>query len=242
MEPSFKVKQEAFEGPLDLLLNLIEKHKLSITQVSLSKVADDFIAYIQSFADFPMAESANFILIASTLVLIKSKSLLPSLELSEEEEGSMADLEFRLKLYQKIKDAGKDVKELFGLRPMYFANERVVAPIFSPHQSINISNLVNAVRGIIASLPKIEKLPQAVVKKVLSLEEMIVSLSNRINSALKMSFRDFSGMGKKEKIHVIVSFLAMLQLVKQGAIRVAQENNFEDITIETERMGTPKYT
>lgn len=241
METAFKVKQEAFEGPLNLLLNLIEKHKLSITQVSLSKVADDFIAYIQSFENFPMEESADFILIASTLVLIKSKSLLPSLELSEEEEGSMADLEFRLKLYQRIKDAGKDVKELFGLRPMYFANERAVAPIFSPHQSINISNLLSAVRGIIASLPKIEKLPQAVVKKVLSLEEMIVNLSTRINSALKMSFRDFSGMGKKEKIHVIVSFLAMLQLVKQGAIRVAQENNFEDITIETESLGTPKY-
>lgn len=241
MEPAFKVKLEAFEGPLDLLLNLIEKHKLSITQVSLSKVADDFIAHINSYSDFPIAESADFILIASTLVLIKSKSLLPSLELSEEEEGSIADLEFRLKLYQRIKEASRGVKDRFGVRPMFFASERIMTPVFSPHQSINVDNILNAVYDIIASLPKFEKLPQAIVKKVLSLEEMIQNLTERINDTLKMSFKDFSGMGKKEKIHVIVSFLAMLQLVKQGAIRVAQENNFEDITMETESLGTPKY-
>lgn len=241
MPEIFKVKLEAFEGPLDLLLNLIEKRKLSITQVSLSKVADDFIGYIQSFDDFPMAESADFILIASTLVLIKSKSLLPGLELSEEEKGSIEDLEFRLKLYQRIREASKGIKELFGTRPMFLPNERQVVPIFSPHSSINVSNVLMAVRGIIASLPKFEKLPQAIVKKVMSLEEMIQNLSERINKTLKMSFKDFSGIGKKEKVHVIISFLAMLQLVKDGAIRVAQENNFDEITMETEKVGTPRY-
>lgn len=241
MPEIFKVKQEAFEGPLDLLLNLIEKRKLSITQVSLSKVADDFIAYIKSFDDFPVAEGADFILIASTLVLIKSKSLLPALELSDEEQGSIYDLEIRLKLYQRIKEAGVGIKNRFGVRPMFFANEKIIVPFFSPHPSINVDNILLAVRGIIAALPKFEKLPQAVVKKVLSLEEMIQNLSERINKTLKMSFKEFSGMGKKEKVHIIVSFLAMLQLVKQGAIRVVQENNFDDIMMETENLDTPKY-
>ena len=204
-------------------------------------MADDFIAYIKSFNDFPIAEGADFILIASTLVLIKSKSLLPTLELSEEEQGSIEDLEFRLKLYQRIKEAGKGVRELFGTKPMFFQSERKITPVFSPHQSINVNNILASVHGIIASLPKFEKLPQAVVKKVLSLEDMIQNLAERINKTLKMSFRDFSGLGKKEKIHVIVSFLAMLQLVKDGAIRVAQENNFDEITMETESLGTPKY-
>src|SRR3989344_9116880 len=93
----FHVKTEVFEGPLDLLLSLIEKHKLHINDVSLSKVTDDYISYVNAQVDFPMGQAADFILVASTLVLIKSKSLLPTLDLSKEEQGDIADLERRLK-------------------------------------------------------------------------------------------------------------------------------------------------
>ena len=238
----FKIKQDSFEGPLDMLLNLIEKRKLSINQVSLAKVADDFIAHINSKQDFPIAEGADFILIASTLVLIKSKSLLPSLELSEEEQGSIEDLEQRLKFYRRIKEASKGIKERFGHRPMFFPRERKVDPVFSPHEGITTPNIIASIRGIISALPKFEKLAKAVVQKVMSLEEMMKNLSERITNSLKMSFRDFSGMGKKEKVHVIVSFLALLELVKQGAIKVVQDKSFSDITIETEgEITTPKY-
>src|SRR4249920_742770 len=101
----FRIKTEVFEGPLDLLLSLVEKRKLFINDISLAKVTDDFIAYIQKFDNMPMADSAQFILIASTLLLIKSKSLLPSLTLSEDEEEGIHDLETRLKIYQRIKEA-----------------------------------------------------------------------------------------------------------------------------------------
>ena len=73
----FTVKTQSFEGPLDLLLDLIEKRKLFINDISLVKVTDDFIAHVRQFENLPMAESAHFILVASTLLLIKSKSLLP---------------------------------------------------------------------------------------------------------------------------------------------------------------------
>ncbi|MEK7117749.1 MAG: segregation/condensation protein A, partial [Patescibacteria group bacterium] len=86
MDTDFKVKTGDFEGPLELLLELIEKRKLHINDVSLSQVADDFIAHIKSLEEFPMNDSADFILIASTLLLIKSKSLLPTLELTEDEK------------------------------------------------------------------------------------------------------------------------------------------------------------
>ena len=81
----FQIKTEAFEGPLDLLLALIEKRKLFISDISLAEVADDFIEYIKTFDEFPVDMTANFILIASTLLLIKSKSLLPSMTLTSEE-------------------------------------------------------------------------------------------------------------------------------------------------------------
>ena len=83
----FAIKTETFEGPLDLLLHLIEKRQFFINDIALAKVTDDFIAYIQERKDMPMGEVAQFIVVASTLLLIKSKSLLPVLDLTEEEIG-----------------------------------------------------------------------------------------------------------------------------------------------------------
>ncbi len=239
---SFKVKLNDFEGPLDLLLSLIEQRKLSVNQISLSQVADDFILYIKDLNDFPVAESADFLLIASTLVLIKSKSLLPALELSEEESGSIEDLEQRLKLLQKMKETAKVIQGIYGKKVMFFARERRVLPVFSPHPGISQRTILESAFCLIASLPTFEKLPLTVVKKVVSLEEMIRSLSERISKGLRMSFREFASFGKQEKVHVIVSFLAMLELVKQGAIKVAQDSDFQDIIIETgAELATPKY-
>src|SRR3989344_4683582 len=110
---SFTIKQQHFEGPLDVLLDLIEKRKFFINDISLAKVADDYLAYIKALEKFPLADSANFVLVASTLVLIKSKSLLPNLELTTEEQGDIADLERRLVLYRRMKELSLGVKERF---------------------------------------------------------------------------------------------------------------------------------
>ena len=242
MPEAFKIKTEVFEGPLDLLLSLVEKRKLFINDIALSKVTDDFIAHIQNFEKLPMADSAQFILVASTLLLIKSKSLLPSLTLTEEEEEGIHDLETRLKIYQRIKDASLNIKELFGKEIIYpQSQQRAVAPVFSPHEGMNLLSLAQAIKDIIKSLPKKEAIPKAVVRKVVSLEEMIDSLTKRISQGLKMKFSEFSATHKAEKVNVIVSFLAMLELVKQGVINVNQENNFGDIHMETKEIGVPRY-
>ena len=99
----FKIKTENFEGPLDLLLSLIEKRKMLINDISLAKVADDFIAHLQNKEQFPIKDTSDFLVIASTLLLIKSKSLLPTLNLTEEEKTDMHDLELKLKIYKKNK-------------------------------------------------------------------------------------------------------------------------------------------
>jgi segregation and condensation protein A len=239
---SFVVKQQAFEGPLDLLLSLIEKRKLFINDISLAKVADDYINHIKQFERFPIADSANFILVASTLLLIKSKSLLPTLELTEEEQGSIEDLENRLRIYQRMKDLSVHLKERFGAHIIFAKNQsRKIVPVFSPDESMTVPNLLAAIRNVLRSLPKTEKLAQVVVKKVISLEEMIENLTGRIKSSLRMSFKDFSNMGKEEKVNVIVGFLAMLELVKQGIIAVTQEKRFDDIHMETKEVGVPRY-
>jgi segregation and condensation protein A len=238
----FKIKTHVYEGPLDLLLNLIEKRKLFINDISLSKVADDYIAYVNSVGHLPIAESAQFILIASTLLLIKSKSLLPTLNLTEEEETSIQDLEQRLKLYQRIRDLTVHVKDRFGKNIIFEKNpSKVMTVVFSPDASMTIDSLASAIQDVLKNIPKKETIPKATVKKVISLEEMIGSLTERIKSALKMSFKDFAGVGKVEKVNVIVSFLAMLELVKQDVINVSQEKDFADIDIETQEIGVPRY-
>ncbi len=239
---SYNVLTPVFQGPLDLLLDLIEKRKLFINDISLAKVTDDFIAYIKSVQNFPMAESANFILVASTLVLIKSKSLLPTLDLTVEEAESIDDLEKRLKIYKRMRDLSVGVKEMFGKNIMFakMPNKNIV-PVFSPDETVKVSGILFAIRDVLKNLPKVENIPRAIVRKVVSLEETIEKLTKRITSSLKMSFKDFSGIGKAEKIEVIVSFLAMLELVKQGIIAVSQDKMFEDIKMETQSVGIPKY-
>ena len=240
-EIAFKVKTEHFEGPLDLLLSLIEKRKLFISDISLAKVADDYIDYLKNFEKFPIADSADFLVIASTLLLIKSKSLLPNLNLTEEEKYDVNDLERRLKIYKRIKELGAHIKNLFGKDIIFAPEPRRMTPVFSPDQTMTKENFLAAILSVINALPKVENIPKAIVKKVISLEEMISNLTQRIQSSIKLSFREFAKVGKEERVNVIISFLAMLELVKQGIVNVRQDNHFADIEIETQQTGIPHY-
>lgn len=237
----YVIKTEKFEGPLDLLLSLIEKRKLFINEISLAKIADDYIAHVQQLGSFPIGESAHFILIASTLLLIKSRSLLPNLTLTAEEEASVSDLEDRLRVYKRIRDLSIHVRERFGKEICFQAASRKIEPVFSPHESMTVTNLHEAIVAVLTALPKAEALPQALVKKVISLEQMIQNLTERVKGSLRMSFREFVG-GKEDKVNIIVSFLAMLELVKQGMIHVNQSRDFEDITMETNEISVPNYS
>jgi segregation and condensation protein A len=242
----FEIKTESFVGPLELLLDLIEKRKLLINDIALSKVTDDFIRYVESLNHTnnrtSMGDSAQFILIASTLLLIKSKSLLPSLTLTEEEEQGIEDLETRLKIYKEIKDASQNITNLFGKNVLYLQEgDRKFEPIFSPHKTMDIPNIVLGIKNIINSMPKKEAIPKAVVRKIISLEESITKLTERITSGLRMSFNEFTKEHKQEKVNVIVSFLAMLELVKQGIIDANQDKNFGDINMETKKLSIPRY-
>lgn len=238
----FQVKTESFEGPLELLLSLIEKRKLFINDISLAAVTDDYIQYLENAEKVHVGHNAHFILIASTLLLIKSKSLLPTLELTAEEQGSVDDLTLRLKEYQRIKELSVHIQNRFGSH-IQFPREssRTIPVVFVPEQSITTINLRQAMQRVLQSLPKIEKLPHIIVKKVISLEEMIEKLSQRVSNNIKMSFSSFSGKGKEDKVNVIVSFLAMLELVKNGLLHVQQEQQFGDIDMETRDIGIPSY-
>lgn len=242
MAEHFTVRTDVFQGPLDLLLSLIEKRKLLINDISLAQVTDDFIEYINLEESVPLASRAQFVLIAATLLLIKSKSLIPTLTLSDEEQANVEDLERRLKLHQRFKELSRDLNEQFGKRILFSPESRQIEISFAPAKDITAQSLHQTVRDLLKALPKKELVPKAVVEKVISLEDKIEELSTRISKGLKMSFSEFAGAKKEKKVDVIVGFLAMLELVKQGAILVTQDKLFSDITMESDTVSTPHYS
>lgn len=238
----YTVRAGTFEGPLELLLSLIEQRKLFVNEISLASVTAEYIGYIKTLTHLPdekrIADTSYFILIAATLILIKSKSLLPNLALTEEETEKITDLESRLKLYQIIKNASIDIKSTFGTHVIFFPRERVWSePLFSPDTHITTSIMASSIVDVLNNAPKQEiSMPEVEVKKVVSIDEMIDNLTARIQTAMNMSFREWSKKGdggteSEVKVHVIVSFLAMLELVREGIINVVQNTSFADIAI-----------
>ncbi len=233
-----------FEGPLDLLLSLIEKRKLLINDIALADVTDDYLKYLEQHPDFPVAETAQFVLVGSTLLLIKSRSLLPILSLSQEEKGSIEDLEKRLKFLDTYQAFAQSLIERYGKIPTYGRIRKVKKLItFSPDTSMTVPAMHQGIQSVLRALPKGKpKLTEATVRKVISLEEMMDRLTQRISMGMQVSFRELrGGSGTETKLNTIVLFLAMLELVRQGVIRVEQAAAHDDITIKSDAVGVPEY-
>lgn len=236
----FTIRTEAYEGPLELILELIEKRKLLVNELSLTQVTDDFITYVREGERFPMEDATNFINIAATLLLIKSRSLLPDLELSQDEEMDVADLKRRLELYEVARNAARDLGRLFGRRVMLSRGEQEPEMVFAPSRDMTLENIEQALRILLASKEKEEKLPEVRLKPLVSIEEMMDTLRERVERALSVSFNEFTG-DRTERIEIIVSFLALLELVRIGIVEAAQYDPWGDIKITNLSTSMPRY-
>jgi segregation and condensation protein A len=238
---NLSVTTAVYEGPLELLLELIEKRKLLINDISLAAVTDEYIARVSSATELPVGETAEFVALAATLLLIKSRSLLPQLELSPDESRDIKELEYRLALYQIIKEAARGLTGQLGAPALYGGNPPAHEAFFLPDDSVTLANLRDAAHTLIQGFPQSLTLPKVAVKKIISIEEMIERLQERVSSALRLSFKEFAGVGKKERTEIIASFLAMLELVKQGILNASQDAHFGDIMLESDTVSTPSY-
>ena len=241
MSRDFAIQTKVFEGPLSLLLDLIEKRKLLINEISLSQVTNDFLEFVSILEQKDLHKLTEFLSIASTLILIKSKSLLPQLDLGSEESSEIEDLELRLKLLQIFKRASKDIKEIFGKQNQYsrlHVKKQIIS--FSPTEQIDVLKMKWFIDHVLHNLPKTEKKPEKRVSKTISLEEMMNKVINRVKQNMSISFKVLS-KEHKEKKNVIISFLAILELVKLGNVDANQHNTFEDILIETREPNIPSY-
>jgi segregation and condensation protein A len=230
---TYQIKLEQFEGPLDLLLNLIEEEKLDITHLSLAGVADQYLAYIKNNEKIQLENLADFLSVASKLILIKSKALLPFLQFTEEEEEEIKDLAEQLEAYKKFKEAAKKIKVLDEAGKRAYSREGYVGvgPLFYPPENINAFDLKKYFQLILADIPVIEKLEEEFVKEIITLEEKIVDLQKVLQERVEVSFAEFAGKAGA-KVDVIVSFLAVLEMVKQKVIEVEQNELFQEIKMK----------
>lgn len=227
----YKVKLEKFEGPLDLLLQLIESEDFPITEVSLAKVTEQYVEHLQTLEQKNPDELADFLVVAAKLLLIKSRVLLPALEVGLEEDGF--SLEDQLKLYREYAAASRRVGQFISKHRFAFAREKALfqTGVFAPPTGVTPKKLVAVFLDVLSALLPIMELPKSAVLRTLSIKEKIEELRSLI---LKRAETSFSAMirGARNKTEIIVSFLALLELIKQKIINVSQENIFEDISIK----------
>lgn len=229
---SYHIRQEKFEGPLELLLDLIEREELAISEVSLSRVAEEYLSHVRTLASPDPEELAGFLVIAAQLMLVKARSLLPGLPVPAEEQQSIAELQERLRLLARLRDASRNIRELErGGRRMYSRPGFLGStPVFYPPPGVTPDVLSRALAAVIALIPKPKKLAEEKLRRVVSLEEKITHLRRILQDALERGFSEIVA-GAKEKMEVVVSFLALLELAKEKFIDVRQEEPFSDIRI-----------
>ena len=228
----YKIKVEKFEGPLDLLLSLIEKEKLDITQVSLAGVTEQYIHFIEESESISPEELADFLVIAAKLLLIKSKILLPYLQQGEEEDSGL-ELEQQLKMYKLFVEATANVERLLKKRKFSYFREssKMFEAIFIPPKNIKKSDLRNVFYAIIKGIEPVITFIKRAVRKSISLREKIFHIKEILMKAEESNFNELLSQAKS-KTEIIVTFLALLELVKQRDIAVMQDDMFSDITIK----------
>jgi len=236
----YKVKLEQFQGPLDLLLQLTEEKKLDITEISLAKVTDQYLTYLKNSEVISFDDLANFLIIASRLILIKSRMLLPTLELSKEEEQDIETLKRQLEEYKKFKNLAKKLEEIargkniaYGREKCFssFIKNRGLGTVFYPPKNVSLEDLKKIFEKIMKVVALLEKkLPEESLQLKISFEEKIKKIRKELLAKPQIIFQN---IGKKNgsRIDIILNFLALLELIKQSLVKVKQNKAFEEIII-----------
>lgn len=224
----FQARVEQFQGPLDVLLQLIEKEDLDISKVSLANVTEDYLAYVEQLDASRTAEIADFLVIAARLVYLKSKLLVP--DEIEEEEGIA--LEDQLRLYKRFMEAARELEWRYGSG--FTAYVRETAPLigeFVEPKGVNASILEQVMRQLVGIHAKRRAIVERMdITNTISIEESIARIRALLDTGKRFTFRNLIRRDA-DRAERIVHFLALLELVKQRHVRVTQKSLFDEIQI-----------
>lgn len=239
---SINVKIDAFEGPLDLLLHLIKKSEIDIYDIPIAEITNQYIDYLKKMEELDLNIASEFLVMAATLLEIKSQMLLPKKKDFEDEPSDDIDprqeLVEKLVEYKKYKEFAEKLKSIESNNCIFFKAPEIIDDIDNDEvlfKNITLENLMHSFKKITNTYEKKFNKRGIIPKDIDYDEYKIEDKMDEIQRALikykKIKFNDFFKKAK-DKIEIIVIFLAMLELMKLKTIRVVQYNNFGDITLE----------
>lgn len=229
-------KLESFEGPLDLLLHLITKNKVSIYDIPIVEITDQYLDAIQGIEESQLDNTSEFLVMAAQLLYIKSKMLLPKPE-AEEEEDPREDLARRLLEYQQYKEASQELrKQEFWSRYMVFRQaEKIDFPVPAYDHTHDVDELVDAFAAILERKARKEKPPKKaffgiVGREKVSVEEMVDKVCKILARRKKASFKSMF-QKSDSKPEMIATFLAILEMIKLSKISADYDVEEQDFII-----------
>lgn len=239
---SINIKLEMFEGPLDLLLHLIKKAEVDIYNIPIAEITDQYIAYLKAMEELDLEIASEFLVMASTLLEIKSKMLLPRTSSKDNEEA--VDLDPRQELvqklveYKKYKEFAEKLKEYEKSSSIFFKDPEIIDDIENKDiyfKNITVENLMTAYKKVIRAYEnkfnKRSDIPKNIDYDEFKIEDKMDYIKDTVFSYKRVSFNIFFE-NAKSKLEIVVTFLAMLELIKLRIIRAVQYRNFDEIIIE----------
>ncbi|MBD8497674.1 segregation/condensation protein A [Paenibacillus arenosi] len=245
---SVTYKLDQFEGPLDLLLHLVDKSEIDIQDISISEITDQYMEYLQSMQELELEITSEFLVMAATLLSIKSKQLLPKPpimewedypEYEEEEEDPRDELIRKLIEYRKFKGIAQHLREKETVRSHIFTKEAEdlstylpTAPT-NPVEGLHVSDLVRAFQKALSKAQRKEQVA-TIHRDEISVKDRIRDIVGMLKPSGKGSKVMFSKLLSEEmtRHEIVVTFLALLELMKTKHIRCHQDQRFEDIVIQ----------
>ncbi|MEX0933281.1 MAG: segregation/condensation protein A [Candidatus Paceibacterota bacterium] len=241
------IQTNVFEGPLSVLLELVQKRKIFINDIALADIAEEFIQMMQDEqTGRELSREASFIQIAATLLLLKSKSLLPHFVITEEEEESTLELARRLEMFERIRSYASHLELVYG-KQIFSAGKAenrddLQSPVFSPEERFNGALFLERIVRVQDDIPKKSEPQHVSVKQTVRLEDVLRDLSGRIKKHVALSFREFAHVEGATRSDIVVHFIALLELVKQGFIEAEQRDARGDIELRHKEITVPNYS
>ncbi|MBE4910345.1 segregation/condensation protein A [Bacillus luteolus] len=241
----YSVKIDAFEGPLDLLLHLINRLEIDIYDIPVAKITEQYMYYIQAMQELKLDVASEYLVMAATLLALKSKMLLPKTE--EElidddlelqlEEDPREELMRRLIEYRKYKEAANDLKvleeergQVFTKAPSDLSEFTVEVKVESHPLDVSLYDMLGAYQKLLRRKKLQKPLHTKIARQDISIERRMDEILEELRGISgRISFNDL--FPYHDKVHTVVTFLAILELMKKDVIKIEQENNFADIMI-----------
>ena len=232
----YDVTLDDFTGPMDLLLSLIKEHKMDIMHIKLEIIIDEYLDFINKMQEKNLDIASSYLVMASELLEIKSKMLLPKIEEDDEEENPKERLINRLIIYQEYKNQVETFKNLENERSNYYTKIPSSLEEYNKEEKhiqledVTIDDLVNAFKKFLERVELEKPINTKVTRKEISVDDEIKNIKKKLVKNKKINF--FELFEVKTKEYIVVTFLAILEMAKKKELRIIQDENFDNIICE----------